>query len=78
MLQEDIIRPSAFPFTAPVVLVEKKVNEGEEKKYWFCINFRRLNAVAKRDFFPITNIHETLDSLGGAEVFSTLDLSIGY
>ncbi|KAG5871499.1 hypothetical protein JTB14_018178 [Gonioctena quinquepunctata] len=47
MLQEDIIRPSASPSSAPVVLVEKKVKEGEEKKYRFCIDFRGLNAVTK-------------------------------
>ncbi|KAG5895161.1 hypothetical protein JTB14_007330 [Gonioctena quinquepunctata] len=78
MLQEDIIRPSASPSSAPVVLVEKKVKEGEEKKYRFCIDFQGLNAVTQRDFLPIPNIHETLNSLGGAEVFSTLDLSKGY
>ncbi|KAG5872803.1 hypothetical protein JTB14_014642 [Gonioctena quinquepunctata] len=47
ILQEDIIRPSASPFRVPVVLVEKKMKEGEEKKYRFCIDFRGLNAVTK-------------------------------
>ncbi|KAG5878060.1 hypothetical protein JTB14_021213 [Gonioctena quinquepunctata] len=47
MLREDIIRTSASPFSAPVVLVEKKVKKGEEKKYRFCIDFPGLNAVTK-------------------------------
>ncbi|KAG5868981.1 hypothetical protein JTB14_008280 [Gonioctena quinquepunctata] len=38
MLQEDIICPSASPSSAPVVLVEMKVEEGEEKKYRNRIN----------------------------------------
>ncbi|KAG5867016.1 hypothetical protein JTB14_006804 [Gonioctena quinquepunctata] len=72
-LQEYIILPSASPFSAPVVLVKKKVKEGEEKKYRFCIDSRGLNAVTKRDFFSFPNIHETLDS---SDIYSGCQQSI--
>lgn len=77
MLRDGIIRPSVSPWSAPVVLVEKKTESGENKVR-FCIDFRALNSVTKRDFFPIPNIQDTIDSIGGAELFSKLDMTKGY
>lgn len=77
MLEEDIIRPSKSPWSAPVVLVEKQ-NPGGEKKYRFCVDFRELNKITKRDYFPIPHIQDTIDALGGAQLFTTLDLTKGY
>ena len=76
MLRDKIIQPSNSPWSAPVVLVEQKTDYGI--KHRLCVDFRGLNKVTKKDYFPIPNIHETLDSLGGAELFSKLDLKSGY
>ena len=77
MLENDIITPSTSPWSAPVVLVEKTDPSGETS-YRFCIDYRALNAVTKRDFFPIPNLQDTLDQLGKSKRFTTLDLTKGY
>ena len=56
-----------------VVLVHKK-NGGLH----FCIDFRKLNAKTKKDSHLLPYIQETLNSLVGARVFSTLDLKSGF
>ncbi len=35
----------------------------------FCVNFRKLNSVTKRDAYPIPRIDDTLDALSGAKWF---------
>ena len=44
----------------------------------FCINFCKLNARAKKDFYLIPQIQEAIENLVGAGCFSCLDLKVGF
>lgn len=43
-----------------------------------CVDFRKLNAITKRENFPVPNIEETLNSLANKAIFTSLDLLSGY
>ena len=73
MLDAGAIQPSSSPWCNAVVLVWKK--DGSLR---FCIDFRRLNSMTKKDSHPLPKICETLDSLVGAAYFSTFDLTSGF
>ncbi len=42
------------------------------------VDYRRLNSKTKQDAFPLPRIDESVDALGGAQVFSTIDLASSY
>ncbi|KAL5475516.1 hypothetical protein EMCRGX_G025342 [Ephydatia muelleri] len=73
MQENDIIHPSSSPWASPIVLVQKK-----DGSVWFCIDYRKLNAVTTKDAYPLPRIDDTLDTLCGSKWFSTLDLLSGY
>jgi len=73
MLQDGIIEPSNSPWSSAVVLAAKK-NGGLR----FCIDYRALNAVTKKDVYPLPRIDDLLQKLAGSTVFSSLDLTWGY
>ena len=73
MLDSGVIRPSKSPWASPIVLVRKR--DGGLR---FCIDFRQLNKVTKKDAYCMPRIEETLDALHGAKYFSCLDLKSGY
>ncbi len=73
MEKAKVIRPSCSPWASPVVLVPKK--DGTLR---FCVDFCKVNAITKKDSFPLPLMSEVLDSLGNAKYFSSMDLTSGY
>ena len=73
MLEAQIIEPSESPWSSPVVLVAKP-----DTTQRFCVDYRALNKVTKRDLYPLTWCDDILESLAGAQWFSHLDLLRGY
>eukprot|EP00731_Ephydatia_muelleri_P028382 Em0020g26a len=71
--QKEVVALQKGSWSSPAVLVKKK--DGSTR---FCVDFRQLNAVTKKDAQPLPRIDETLDVLGSARWFSCLDLTSGY
>ena len=73
MLEAGVIRKSNSPWSSPVVLVEKK--DGSIR---FCIDYRKLNNVTRKNAYPLPRIDDNLEALKGKKWFCTLDLASGY
>ena len=73
MLAADVIEPSDSPWASPVCLAKKP-----DGSYRFCVDYRRVNAVSRKNAYPIPDIQDAFDSLRGATHFATIDLLSGY
>ncbi|KYO47469.1 hypothetical protein Y1Q_0019606 [Alligator mississippiensis] len=73
MLQLGVVRPSRSPWRSPLVPVRKP--DGSLR---LCVDYRRLNALATFDAFPMPQIDELIEKIGEAQYISTLDLAKGY
>ena len=73
MREQGVVQPSSSPWASPIVLVPKK--DGSQR---FCVDYRRLNAITRKDMYPLPQIEDILTALGEAQYFSSLDLASGY
>jgi len=73
MLKAGVIEPSCSPWTSNIVVVTKK--DGSLR---FCVDYRKLNSVTRRDAHPLPRIDSCLDALSGARYYSAFDLRSGY
>ena len=73
MLDNGLVEPSTSPWSSPIVLVKKKDNSTR-----FCVDYRGLNAVTRKDSYPLAPNPRLLDALGGTNWFSSIDLQSGY
>lgn len=68
------VRPSTSPWGSNVLLVKKK-----DGSWRMCIDYRELNTKTRNvDPYLLPRIDDTIDSLGRAKYFCTLDLIQGY
>ena len=68
-LHKGFIEPSQAPYASPTLFV-KKPNGGLR----FCVDFRRLNALTRKDRYPLPLIDETLARVSQGKVFTKLDI----
>ena len=73
LLDNGVIQPSTSPFSSPISIAIKK--DGTPR---ICLDFRKINAVTKKDAKCIPSVDELIDSLHGKKVFSSIDLMQGY
>ena len=70
---QGVVEPSKSPWSAPLLLVTKK--DGSHR---VVVDYRELNSITTPDRYPIPSIHEALNALKGAKIFSALDLKSGF
>ena len=73
LLANGIIEPSDSAWASPLVPVRRK-----DGKLRLCIDYRAVNALTRRDSFPLPNINDAISQFRDCMYFSSLDLLSGY
>jgi hypothetical protein len=73
LLDKGFIRVSNSPAAAPVLFV-KKPGGGLR----FCVDYRGLNRITKKDRYPLPLIYETLRNISKAKWFTKLDVIAAF
>jgi len=68
-----IFEPSLSPWFSTLVVVKKK-----DGSYRYCVDYRKLNSLTRRDDYPLPRIDTCLDTFSGSNWFSTFDLRASY
>jgi transposase InsO family protein len=73
LLEHEIVEPSTSAWASPIVYVKKK-----DSTWRLCVDFRKLNKVARSCAYPLPKINDILSTMRGSRYFSTLDLNKGF
>ncbi len=73
LVAQGSVRPSTSPWASPLVLVRKC--DGSVRP---CVDYRAVNAVTRKDAFPLPRTEDCLDAVAGANIFSTMDITSAY
>jgi hypothetical protein len=72
-LDKGFIEPSQARYSSPVLFVKK---HGGGLR--FCIDFSKLNAITRKDRYPLPLIDETLARITRAKIFTKLDIRLAF
>ncbi|ODM22623.1 hypothetical protein SI65_00212 [Aspergillus cristatus] len=72
-LNKGFIGPSAAPFASPI-LMARKPGGGLR----FCVDYRKVNAITRKDRYPIPLVDELMERISGAKIFTKLDIRQGF
>ncbi|GJX35169.1 putative reverse transcriptase domain-containing protein [Tanacetum coccineum] len=70
---KGFIRPSFSPWGAPVLFIKKK-----DGSFRMCIDYREMNKLTVKNFYPLPRIEDLFDQLQGSSVYFKIDLRSGY
>jgi len=73
MLQIGVVEPSQSPWSSPIMLLDKP--DGSKR---FVVDFRAVNAVSRKDAYPLPQVTTILDRLRDARYLSSLDIKSAY
>ncbi len=73
MLDNKIIKKGTSAWAFPVVLAPKP-----DGSWRFCVDYSKLSSMVHQDSYPLPRIDDTLEKLGKAKNFSTMDAASGY
>ena len=72
-LSKGFIGPSAAPYASPI-LMARKPGGGLR----FCVDYRKLNSITRKDRYPIPLVDELMGRLSDAKVYTKLDIRQGF
>ena len=78
LINSGIGQPSTSPYNSPFLIVPKKSDSLGNKKWRMVIDYRAFNEKTVGDAYPLPNITEILDQLGGSKYFYIMDLASGF
>jgi len=72
-LNKDFISSSSAPYASPILFAEKK--DGSLR---FCVDYRKLNALTKRNRYPLPLIDETLARIQDSRYLTRLNIIAAF
>ncbi|MBW0536456.1 hypothetical protein O181_076171 [Austropuccinia psidii MF-1] len=72
-IEKDFIRPSFSSTGAPVLFVKKGYGG-----LCFCVDYRKLNAVTRKNRYPVPPMNQILTLFNSSTIFSRIDLHGAY
>lgn len=72
-LRKSFISPSKADYASPILFATKK--DGGLR---FCVDYRKLNALTRKNRYPIPLIQEIMAQLSGKKIFTRLDIVAAF
>ena len=73
MEDQGIIEPATSEWCSPVTLVKKR--DGSLR---FCVDYRKVNKVTRKDTFPLPRVEDCVESIGNAKFITKIDCLRGF
>ena len=73
-LQKGYICHGTSSFISPIFFIPKK----DGKELQMVIDYRKLNDITKKNFYPLSNLWTKLEKLSKHSLFSKFDVHVGY